>query len=170
MASAAAQFSRPLQRKLQEAGLQGCVGADAFKRLLQYTEDVGGSLDSVHEILDILKTCAHYGRGTLAPRQPLFLRRGRFKHAGCGRCSAALRAAGRRDAAALSTPAAGSAPCIYSLLQRPKGTPTPLLAAALPLAFTHKQHAHYTRTLNAQTHTHARAQPPPRTPTATTAS
>ena len=61
MSSAAVQFSRPLQRKLQEAGLQGCVGADAFKRLLQYAEDVGGSLDKVHEILEILKKSEYDG-------------------------------------------------------------------------------------------------------------
>ncbi|GBF94898.1 hypothetical protein Rsub_08141 [Raphidocelis subcapitata] len=52
----AAQFTRPLQRKLQEAGLQGCVDAAAFKRLLQYAEDVRGSLDQVHEILQVLKS------------------------------------------------------------------------------------------------------------------
>jgi hypothetical protein len=60
MASAAAQYSRPLQRKLQEAGLQGCVDAAAFKRLLQYAEDVQGSLDKVHQILAVLKTSAFW--------------------------------------------------------------------------------------------------------------
>lgn len=54
MASAA--YSKPLQRKLQEAGLQGCVDAAAFKRLLQYAEEVQGSLDKVHEILELLKS------------------------------------------------------------------------------------------------------------------
>jgi len=54
--SAAAQYSRPLQRKLGEAGLQGCVDAGGFKRLLQYAEDVQGSLDKVHEILALLKS------------------------------------------------------------------------------------------------------------------
>jgi hypothetical protein len=55
MSAVAAQFTRPLQRKLQEAGLQGCIDAAAFKRLLQYAEDVRGSLDKVHEILQLLK-------------------------------------------------------------------------------------------------------------------
>jgi hypothetical protein len=53
---ASAHFSRPLQRKLQEAGLQGCVDAAGFKRLLLYAEDVHGSLDQVHEILQVLKS------------------------------------------------------------------------------------------------------------------
>lgn len=58
---AAAQYRLPLQRKLQEAGLQGCVDAAGFKRLLQYTEDVQGSLDKVYEILELLKTSERQG-------------------------------------------------------------------------------------------------------------
>lgn len=58
---AAAQYSRPLQRKLQEAGLQGNVDASGFKRLLQYAEDVQGSLDKIHELLAALKTSASRG-------------------------------------------------------------------------------------------------------------
>eukprot|EP00877_Chromochloris_zofingiensis_P012640 jgi/Chrzof1/762/Cz01g27210.t1 len=49
------QYTASLQRKLQEAGLQGSLDADAFITLLQYVNDVQGSLDVVYSILDVLK-------------------------------------------------------------------------------------------------------------------
>ena len=51
----AAAYAKPLQLKLQEAGLQGTLDADAFQALLKYVADAQGSLDSVYSILEQLK-------------------------------------------------------------------------------------------------------------------
>jgi hypothetical protein len=50
-----AAYTRPLQRKLQEAGLQGVVEADAFQVLLKYVADTEGDLDSLYRLLESLK-------------------------------------------------------------------------------------------------------------------
>lgn len=55
MATPAAQYSKSLQQKLSEAGLQGALQADAFKALLQYVSEVQGDLDILYNILEQLK-------------------------------------------------------------------------------------------------------------------
>lgn len=55
MATAASQYSRALQSKLSDAGLQGALQADAFRTLLQHVSEVQGDLDILYSILEQLK-------------------------------------------------------------------------------------------------------------------
>lgn len=55
MATQAAQYSRALQQKLSESGLQGSLQADAYKALLQYVSEVQGDLDILYNILEQLR-------------------------------------------------------------------------------------------------------------------
>jgi hypothetical protein len=93
---ASSHYGRPLQRKLQEAGLQGCVDAGGFKRLLQYAEDVHGSLDRVHEILQLLKSSEPAGRG------------GAGSSAGARACAGRARRQARAAGSCAAAPAAAA--------------------------------------------------------------